>query len=201
MCCQAIMASFKMKWGNCTWSGGCLLLYLVLVMSSKSWFHIGFCFVQLYGILFSFWCRVVLICKIGNYFVEWVYLFFASLSAFSLPSKPQCAEIHCRTTFLFRFFNILMQFLTSIILWSWMVWLCVSAIMAEIESESITVFWKELIWRNNFCRALSIACSLKLIQTVNKRYGHTAHTFSRLLPDILIWKRFYFNKQYISDDW
>ena len=33
------------------------------------------------------------------------------------------------------------------------------------------------------------------LNTENKRYGHTAHTFSRLLPDILIWERFYFYKQ------
>ena len=26
--------------------------------------------------------------------------------------------------------------------------------------------------------------------SLNKRYGHTAHTFSRLLSDILIWQRF-----------
>ena len=30
---------------------------------------------------------------------------------------------------------------------------------------------------------------------INKRYGHTAHTFSRLLSDILTWEIFYFYKQ------
>ena len=35
----------------------------------------------------------------------------------------------------------------------------------------------------------------------DKRYAHTAHTFSRLLSDVLIWERSYFYKQCISEDW
>ena len=36
----------------------------------------------------------------------------------------------------------------------------------------------------------NIACMNLLLVKQNKWYGHTAHTFSHLLSDILIWKRF-----------
>ena len=37
--------------------------------------------------------------------------------------------------------------------------------------------------------ATSVLLSDKVL-ILNKRYGHTAHTFSRLLYDILIWERY-----------
>ena len=41
---------------------------------------------------------------------------------------------------------------------------------------------------------------VKWTDKINKRYGHTAHTFSRLMFNVIIWE-IYFYIQWISDDW
>ena len=56
-------------------------------------------------------------------------------------------------------------------------------------------------------KILNFLCELPVIlrvhqkQIKNKRYGHTAHTFSRLMLNVIIWERFIFYTQWISYDW
>ena len=75
------------------------------------------------------------------------------------------------------------------------------------EKSIVSCFWfSNVLWTHNillkslesFLRKsiffIFFSCELPLILGVggklNKRYGHTAHTFSRLMPNVLIWERF-----------